>query len=165
MYKRILVPVDGSPTSLRGLDEAIRLAKLSGGKLHLVHALDQVVFFGLDAYQADLFGALREEGAKLMEKMKARVLAAGVEVTTFVSEVLPGRVCEVVIAQAKACGADLIVLGTHGRRGVGRLLVGSDAEQILRVAPTPVLLVRAAEGDGPAAVARAVAGKAVPVAP
>ena len=164
MYKLILVPVDGSATANRGLDEAIRLAKLSGGRIHLVHALDQLVFFGLDAYQTDLFGALREAGARLMEQMKARVLAAGVEVTTFVSEVLPGRVCEVVVEQAKATGADLVVLGTHGRRGVGRLLVGSDAEQILRVAPTPVLLVRATEGDGPAASADAAAKASVPVA-
>ena len=57
---------------------------------------------------------------------------------------LPGRVCDVVVEQAKEFGADLIVLGTHGRRGVSRLLVGSDAEQIVRVAPVPVLLVREA---------------------
>ena len=161
MYQRILVPVDGSPTANRGLDEAIRLAKLSGGRLHLVHALDQVVFFGLDAYQTDVFGALREAGARLMEQMKARVRAAGVEFTTFVSDVLPGRVCEVVIEQAKVSGADLIVLGTHGRRGVSRLMMGSDAEQIMRVAPTPVLLVRAADDGGPLATAGAAAEAAV----
>jgi nucleotide-binding universal stress UspA family protein len=145
MYKRILVPVDGSPTALRGLDEAIRLARQSGGTLHLVHALDQLVFYGLDAYQADVYGALREGGKRLMEQMQARVRDAGVECTTYVSEVLPGRVSDVVVEQAKASGADLVVLGTHGRRGVGRMLIGSDAEQILRVAPTPVLLVRASD--------------------
>ena len=145
-YQRILVAVDGSATSMRGLEEAIRVAKLTGGSLHLVHALDQVVFLGLDAYHTDVFGALRKTGAEVIEKMKARALAAGVEVTTYLSDVLPGRVCEVVIEQAKASGADLIVLGTHGRRGLGRMLMGSDAEQILRVAPAPVLLVRAPEG-------------------
>ena len=74
------------------------------------------------------------------------------------TEVLPGRVCDVAVEQAKAAGADLIVLGTHGRRGVGRMLMGSDAEQILRIAPTPVLLVRADAKDaaaGPHAAAGA----------
>ena len=159
MYKRILVPVDGSPTAVRGLDEAIRLAKLTGASLHLVHALDQLVFYGLDAYQNDVFGALRKAGARLMEQMTARALAAGVEVTAYVSDVLPGKVSEVVIEQAKACGADLIVIGTHGRRGVGRLLMGSDAEQVMRMSPTPVLLVRATADEAPAraAFARPVA--------
>ena len=153
MYQRILVPVDGSATSIRGLDEAIRLAKLTGASLHLVHVLDRPVFLGLDAYHTDVFGALRREGAAVLEQMKARVVAAGVDVTTFVSEVLPGRVCDVVIEQAKASGADLIVLGTHGRRGIGRVLLGSDAEQIVRVASTPVLLIRAPDGGVRAATA------------
>jgi nucleotide-binding universal stress UspA family protein len=151
MYQRILVPVDGSATSIRGVDEAIRLAKLTGGSLHLVHVLDRPVVLGLDAYHTDVFGALRRAGVQVVEQMKARVVAAGVGVTTFMSEVLPGRVSDVVIDQARACGADLIVLGTHGRRGIGRMLMGSDAEQIVRGAATPVLLIRAAEGAGSAA--------------
>jgi len=56
---------------------------------------------------------------------------------------MPGRVCDVVCDQARESGADLIVLGTHGRRGIGRLLMGSDAEQVLRLSPVPVLLIRA----------------------
>jgi len=144
MYKRILVPVDGSSTSIRGLDEAIGLAKLGGGSLRLVHVLDRVVFPGGETYTVDVFGLLREAGERILQKMKAHAAAAGVDASTFLSEVLPGRVCDVVVEQAKEFGADLIVLGTHGRRGVSRLLVGSDAEQIVRVAPVPVLLVREA---------------------
>jgi len=144
MYKRILVPVDGSPTSIRGLDEAIGLAKLGGGSLRLVHVLDRVVFPGGETYTVDVFGLLREAGERILQKMKAHAAAAGIDASTFLSEVLPGRVCDVVVEQAKEFGADLIVLGTHGRRGVSRLLVGSDAEQIVRVAPVPVLLVREA---------------------
>src|SRR6185295_8843331 len=154
MYRRILVPVAGIATSLRGLDEAIRLAKLTGASLHLVHALERPVLLGLDAYQTDVFGALQRAGAQVVEQAKARVIEAGVEVTTFLSGVLPGRVCDVVSEQAKASGADLIVLGRHGRRGVGRMLLGSDAEQIVRVAPTPVLLVRATDGAGATPAAR-----------
>lgn len=157
MYQRILVPVDGSPTSARGLDEAIKLAKMTGASIHLVHVLDQVMFMSGETYTIDVFGILKEAGERIMQMMKARVVAAGVEVSTFVSEVLPGRVCDVVLEQAKAFGADLIVIGTHGRRGVGRLLVGSDAEQIVRLATVPVLLVRALAAATPAAAASAPA--------
>ena len=76
---------------------------------------------------------------------KARVAAAGVTVDTLLMECFAERTSEIVIAQAQAWKADLIVLGTHGRRGIGRLLMGSDAEQIVRGATVPVLLVRAEE--------------------
>jgi len=142
MYKRILVPVDGSPTSIRGLDEAIGLAKLGGGSVRLVHVLDRVVFPGGETYTVDVFGLLREAGERILQKMKAHAAAAGIDASTFLSEVLPGRVCDVVVEQAKEFGADLIVLGTHGRRGVRRLVLGSDAEQVVRTASVPVLLVR-----------------------
>lgn len=145
MYKRIIVPVDGSPTSVRGLDEAIGLAKVTGAAIRLVHVLDQLVFVGGETYSVDVFGMLKESGERLMQQMTARVAGAGIEVSAFLSEVLPGRVHDVVLEQARAFDADLIVLGTHGRRGIGRLLVGSDAEQIVRIASVPVLLVRAAE--------------------
>jgi len=143
MYKRILVPVDGSATSTRGLDEAIKLAKLSGASLHLVHALDQFVFIGTgETYSADVFGALKEAGEQILMQGTERVAASGIPVTTFLSGPLPGRVCDVICEQVLESGADLIVIGTHGRRGIGRLLMGSDAEQVLRMAPVPVLLTR-----------------------
>ena len=144
MYKRILVPFDGSATSRRCLDEAVKLSKLSGASIHLVHVLDRFVFTGTtpEVYTVDALGVQKEAGARILEEAKARVAESGVAVTAFLSEPLPGRVCDVVSDQARESAADLIVLGTHGRRGIGRLLVGSDAEQILRLAPVPVLLVR-----------------------
>jgi nucleotide-binding universal stress UspA family protein len=146
MYKRILVPVDGSPTSTRGLDEAVRLAKLTGADIRLVHVLDRFVLAtGLATYTADVFGVLREAGEEILQQMKARVAASGIDVTTWISDPLAGRVCDMVMDQAKDFDADLIVLGTHGRRGVGRMLLGSDAEQILRTATVPVLLVHSPE--------------------
>jgi nucleotide-binding universal stress UspA family protein len=156
MYQSILVPVDGSPTSIRGVDEAIRLAKLTGGRIHLVHVLDQLSFVaGLDMYSIDIFGILQQEGSEILNRMQERVEASGVPVTTFISEPLPGRVCDVVGKQAKAVHADLIIVGTHGRRGVGRLVLGSDAEQILRSSSVPVLMVRGTAAEEPA-------GSAVP---
>ncbi|HEX7439916.1 MAG TPA: universal stress protein [Caldimonas sp.] len=164
MYQRILVPVDGSATADLGLDEAIRLAKLTGARLRLVHVVDGVTFAtGLELATGDILGLLVDAGAQILTAARARVEASGVAVDTFLPEAGSGRACDVVIAQAKLWNADLIVIGTHGRRGVGRLFIGSDAEQIVRTAPVPVLLVRpeaakagaAAVGLGEAAASRA----------
>ena len=147
MYTQILVPVDGSATSDRGLEEAVKLAKLTGARLRLVHVVDQLVYAtgmeGTAAMTADLIPLLRESGEKLLKTCKARVEASGVPVDTALLDSLAGRVCDLVVAEALKWQADLIVLGTHGRSGVGRVFMGSDAEQIVRLAPTPVLLVRA----------------------
>jgi len=143
MYQKLLVPVDGSPTATRGLDEAIRLARLSGGKIRVVHVLDQLQFAaGLEFCTADVLGVLQEAGAEIVATAKARVEAGGVPVETHLSEALAGTVTDVVVDQARKWGADLIVIGTHGRRGVRRLMIGSDAERIVRMAPVPVLLIR-----------------------
>ena len=146
MYTHILVPVDGSATSDRGLDEAVKLARLTGARLRLVHVVDQLVYSagmeGFGAMTADLIPLLREGGEKILKVAKARVEASGVPVETALFDSFAGRVCDLVVAEATNWHADLIVLGTHGRRGVGRVFMGSDAEQILRLAPTPVLLVR-----------------------
>jgi len=147
MYERILVPVDGSPTSQRGLAEALAVARLTGAKLRLIHVIDETFFaMGADAfagYTGDLFALLREGGEKILADAKAQVEAAGVALdATVLRDGLSGRVCDLVVDEAKAWPADLVVIGTHGRRGAGRLLLGSDAEQILRLAPVPVLLVR-----------------------
>jgi nucleotide-binding universal stress UspA family protein len=143
MYQRILVPVDGSETSNCGLDEAIRLAKLTKARIRLVNVVDGLVFStGFEFATGDVFGMLMDAGAQILSQAKLRVEASGVSVDTFLPETFGGRVCDVVVEQAKLWNADLIVIGTHGRRGVGRMFIGSDAEQIVRAAPVPVLLVR-----------------------
>jgi nucleotide-binding universal stress UspA family protein len=154
MYKRILVPVDGSETSNKGLDEAIQLAKLTGASLHLVHVVDELTFAtGFEMYTGDMIGLLKEAGEQILGEAKARAEAGGIETATFLSENFGARVCDIVVDQALQCHADLIVVGTHGRRGVGRLIMGSDAEQIVRMAPVPVLLVRPSAGEAGAAKA------------
>jgi nucleotide-binding universal stress UspA family protein len=146
MYQRILVPVDGSPTSQRGLAEAIAIGKLTGASLRLLHVVDETSFamsadaFG--AYTGDLLTLLREGGEKILADAKAQVEAAGLAADTVLRESLAGRVCDLVTDEAKAWPAELIVIGTHGRRGAQRLFLGSDAEQTLRLATVPVLLVR-----------------------
>ena len=149
MYTHILVPVDGSPTSDQGLDEAVKLARLTGARLRLMHVVDQLIHSagmeGFGAMTADLIPLLREGGERVLKTAKARVEASGVPVETALLDSFAGRVCDLVVAEATNWHADLIVLGTHGRRGVGRVFMGSDAEQIVRLATTPVLLVRLPE--------------------
>ena len=159
MYTHILVPVDGSPTSDRGLEEAVKLARLTGARLRLIHVVDQLVYAvgmdGVGAMTADLIPMLREAGEKILKKANARVEASGVPVETVLFDSFTGRVCDLVVAEATNWHADLIVLGTHGRRGVGRVFMGSDAEQIVRLAPTPVLLVRSVRSGEAVLVATA----------
>ena len=146
IYQRILVPIDGSETGQPGLQEAIRLAKAGGGELRLFHVIDDLSFaLAMDAYagqQGDLLNTMREAGARLINEAKSSASAAGVKAEGVVHEGVGTRLADAVAGQASKWPADLIVLGTHGRRGVGRLLLGSGAESVLRDAPVPVLVVR-----------------------
>lgn len=147
MYQNILVPVDGSATSMEGLEHAIGVARLANGRIRLIHVVDELSFaLAMDAYSGhagDWMGVLREGGAKLLQECVAKVEAVGISVDTVLRDNLDGAVHEIVTKEAASWPADLIVLGTHGRRGAKRLLLGSSAENILRTAPVPVLLVRA----------------------
>lgn len=149
MYQRILVPIDGSSTATRGLDEAIRLAGLCGATLRLLHVIDELIFVsGFETgatYLNDVVPMLKSGGESILAAGKARAEAAGVPVEVRLVECLATRVSDIVVAQADAWPADLIVIGTHGRRGVNRLMLGSDAEKVVRTARVPVLLVRAEE--------------------
>jgi len=149
IYQRILVPLDGSETSQLGLQEAIRVAKLTQGELRLFHVVDDLSFaLAMDAYAGqtgDWLRALREMGSKLLEDGRRVAQEAGVKVQVALHEKFNDGLPDAVAAEARRWPADLIVLGTHGRRGVGRFMLGTSAEQILRTARVPVLLVRAAE--------------------
>ncbi len=154
MYQRILVPFDGSPTSRRGLEEAIKLAALTRASLRLVYMVEDLLYTtGFEAhsfYASDVVPLMREAGEKILQDGKSRAAKAGVPVDSVLLESGSLRLADVIAEQVKAWNADLIVIGTHGRHGVGRLLLGSDAEQIARSAPVPVLLVRASAEEGSA---------------
>jgi nucleotide-binding universal stress UspA family protein len=145
MYQKILVAVDGSPTSLRGLDEAIKIARGTGGRLLLVHVVNELLLTA-DAvpsvYYDSIVQSLRESGARVLEQAATIVQRADVSCEQRLVETLGGRVADEIVRQAKEWLADLIVMGTHGRRGLARLAMGSDAEIVLRLSPVPVLLVR-----------------------
>ena len=164
MYQRILVPVDGSPTANAGVDEAVKLAMLTGGRLRLVHVLEVTLPFGtgFETYTGDVLGLCREAGMRIAAEAKLRAASSGVQADTFIPEPSGERVCDVVANQAELWKADLIVVGTHGRRGVRRFVIGSNAEQIARSAPVPVLLVRM-PGAEAAVSAQAGAARTMPV--
>lgn len=151
MYKKILVPVDGSPTSNLGLDEAIKLAQLTGATIKLLHVIDLMsIAMAPDTgavLTTQMVQLLTDGGQQVLAGAEARVKSAGLSVETELIESPAVRVCDQVVDEARRWRAELIVIGTHGRRGVGRLMIGSDAEQIARRAPAPVLLVRAPEGS------------------
>ena len=145
MYKQILCPVDGSSTSDCGMLEAINLAKDQHAKLRFLHVID-VHFSILDAtgdfnvvYLDDV---LRENGKKVLKKAEIAAYKAGVEVDSRSMEAIGGRVSKFVMQQVKEWPADLVVMGTHGLRGIKRLVMGSDAETVVRTSTVPVLLVR-----------------------
>ncbi len=148
MYKKILVPIDGSPASTRGLDEAIRLAKDQGAELRLLHVLNEWLTMSPDATGAAtgaISEGLRVSANLILDEGDARARRAGVTPNTVLLEQIGTAVGAVVLKHAAEWGADLIVCGTHGRRGVRRLVLGSDAEYILRHTPVPLLLVREPE--------------------
>jgi nucleotide-binding universal stress UspA family protein len=156
MYQRILVPVDGSDTSMQALKSAVKMAKESGGRLRLLHAVDEMAYVtGYEAvggYSGDLINVMRESGAKVLKEALAVATSSGVPADSELFDRFGDRLAEVVADAAVRWSADLIVVGTHGRRGIGRVLLGSGAEQIIRTAPVPVLVIRSPEGasDEPA---------------
>jgi len=146
MYKHILVPVDGSPTSDRALQEALRLARQQSAQLELVHVVEDNRLLDSDSYinYAELQETIRSSGNKILAHAQMVVQLAGMAADIKLLEANGERIANVIIAEAKRWPADLIVIGTHGRSGFSRLLFGSVAEGVVRIAQTPVLLIRGA---------------------
>ena len=150
MFKRILVPLDGSRTSEYGLAQALRLARSQRAALYLLHVLDEHVLIrhaegsAVAAATQEFLQALRAGGKQILERARSKAAKAGLKSKTILVDNLMSSIAEVVVTQARKARADLIVMGTHGRRGITRLVMGSAAEGVVRSAPVPVLLVRGA---------------------
>ena len=151
MYSRILVPVDGSEPSQCGLREAIGIARDNKSTLVLLHVLVQMPLMlgypGAVDY-GPVWDMLDRAGKEIVDRAARDATAAGVPYVTHLLEGGAGPVCDIVIDQARAEHCDLIVMGTHGRRGMTRLALGSDAESVVRNSPVPVLLVKAPQQPG-----------------
>lgn len=144
MYKRILVPVDGSSTSDRALQEAIKLIDAQPAQLRLVHVIDDLQFLNAEGYvdYAELRDLTKKIGERALTRAEEVVRQADITVDTVLLEANGERIARVIDAEALSWSADLIVIGTHGRSGFDHLLFGSVAEGVVRGSSVPVLLVR-----------------------
>ena len=154
MFKHILAPVDGSATSMAGADKAAELAKAFGAVVTAVDVIDPYPFTGVGsefAYGQDQYlNAARAEAAAAMDGAAQRLQAAGGQAETRVIE--SHAVWRGIVEATDSCGADLIVMGSHGRRGLERLVLGSVTQSVLSHSKISTLVVRA-----PAAPAAAAA--------
>lgn len=146
MYRNILVPIDGSPTAALGLHEAIGLARSLGSRLRIFHVVGGALWLGpesVSAQIAEILAQMRSTGESLVHDAKMTARAAGLaEVEGGLIESPSQHPGDLILAEARDWPADLIVCGTHGRGGLRRMLMGSDAEYVVRSSPVPVLLVR-----------------------
>lgn len=146
MYKHILVAVDGSNTADLALQEAIKLAGEMESRVRIVHVVD----FAAPSWDTEIFNVVEilevmsKSGEAILNKASSVAREAGITVEARLVKIesLGQRITGAIAEEADQWPADLIVLGTHGRRGFSRLLLGSVAEGVIRVATKPVLLIR-----------------------
>jgi len=151
MFRRILAAFDGSDAARRGLATAIALAADQRARLFVLHVLEGMPA-GWSAYVDNQFRPARVEallqglrvtGHKVLDEAQAMASDRGVTLEPLLVDARGSSVAEVILAQIRAVNADVVVLGTHGREGMSRLVMGSAAETVLHHADVPVLLVRA----------------------
>jgi nucleotide-binding universal stress UspA family protein len=146
MYKHILISTDGSDVAQKGVDHGLTLAKGLGAKVTILTVTERMpVYYGLDAGVASIaygdYGASQKEAAqKVLAAAKAAAVKMEVKVDTVLLEnAMPA---EAILETAKAHGCSLIAMASHGRRGLGRLMLGSVTAEVLAHSPVPVLVVR-----------------------
>ncbi|MFT3811800.1 MAG: universal stress protein [Acidovorax sp.] len=144
MFQHILVPVDGSDTAAKAVDKAVGLAKAFGAEVTALYVIDPYPFTGVGADfaygQSQYISAANTEAQLALDMVRKACTDAGVKVTTVVDE--DHAVHEGVERVLKSTGADLIVMGSHGRKGLRHLMLGSTTARVLRVVHVPVLVVR-----------------------
>ena len=128
-----------------GFEEAVALARALGSELVLVHIIDTfpmaVEMVPTTTWQ-EISDGLRHKGETLLKKARETAANHGVTIETRLIEARTERVADTIVQEARDAGCDLVVMGTHGRRGFNRVMMGSDAELVVRNCPVPVLLVR-----------------------
>lgn len=142
-FSRILVPVDGSEASNNALAYALRIAKDDSATLRFIHTVNELAaYVGGYGDPGEVMRFARQNGEKALADAVAAAAAAGVQAEHEFIETRAERLGDTIVKDASRWNADLIVIGTHGRRGVSRILLGSGAEQVVRLSPVPVLTVR-----------------------
>lgn len=149
MFKKLLVATDGSDLGNKALDTAIELARLSGGAITVLTATDPVAtgigsggFGTIDAgaIVTRLEESYAAQAKTLLDEARAKVAAAGIGIETLHAARQSGA--DAIIAVVTERGFDVVVMGSHGRRGIGRLLLGSQAAEVLSRSSVPVLIVK-----------------------
>ncbi len=144
MYERMLLPVDGSEVSNHAAEEGFKLAAILGSQATLLFVIDMTITSlpgeesGLANYEV-VYNSFKEYGGKILDTLVESGKKRGVSVRTAIAE---GDVHDEIIKYADLKKVNLIVMGTHGRRGLNRLLLGSVAGSVTRRAHCPVLLIR-----------------------
>ncbi|MDB5788947.1 universal stress protein [Caballeronia mineralivorans] len=154
MFKRIVVAIDGSRTSYRAFESALELAATHGAVLQPYYVVENApVYYDVPGYDPSVLrDELAAQGAKLGDEALAAMKQRGVEGAVAITEASSvDDVADLVLKAAAAFSADLLVMGTHGRKGFQRLILGSVAERCLRQATLPVLLIPSAAGGDEAA--------------
>ncbi len=139
VFENILVPTDGSEYTKAAVKKAMELAKLSGGKVTALYVLDQSVFTNMpmDTAVMNVYNTLEKEGKQAVEYVRELGAEEGIEVAVSIKE---GTPVKVILDESP--NFDIIVMGTLGRTGMSKLLMGSVAERVVRAAQCPVLVVR-----------------------
>lgn len=139
LFKKILIPTDGSEYTKAAVKKGLEMAKAGGAEVTALYVVDQTSFinFPMDSTIVSVYTLLEKEGKEALEYVKKEAEAMGVKVTTRIEEGSPSR--KIVDLSAEH---DLIVMGTLGRTGFSKLLLGSVAERVVRFAKCPVLVVR-----------------------
>jgi nucleotide-binding universal stress UspA family protein len=144
MYDTILVPTDGSPAAEAAVDHAIELASTFDATVHALYVVDVALYSSLEAGVDAVVEALERDGADAVESVRDRCAAAGVETET---DVLVGTVHRSIRDYVDEHDVDLVVMGTHGRQGIERFLLGSVTERTVRLSDVPVMTVRADDAE------------------
>ena len=142
MYKRILCPIDGSETAQQGLNHAIDLAKDQQAELIILHVMDNTVFLIYPPLLEGPFDEVRNYGKKILSEAQDNARTKGVTAEIRMVEISAGRVADAIVEHIDKLRTDLVVMGTHGRRGATLLFMGSDASIVVAASPVPILLVK-----------------------
>ncbi len=141
LYKKILIATDGSEHTKRAVDNGIELAKTTEAKLYAIYVIDTAAFASIpmDAAWESMYELLKQEGDEATKYVADKAQAEGLEVERFTVE---GHPADEIIKYADTNSVDLIVMGTLGKSGLDRFLLGSVAEKVVRISNIPVLVVR-----------------------
>jgi nucleotide-binding universal stress UspA family protein len=146
LFKKIVIATDGSKRTQNAVETGLEIARVHQSKAHAVYVVDTVTFTSvpMDVTWENMYQLLKDEGEEAVGRVKAAA-PAGVEVET---HVLEGNPALEITKFAKDNDCDLIVVGTLGKSGIDRILLGSVAEKVVRIAPCPVLVIRSQKQSG-----------------